>query len=69
MTSRDEISGDKRGDTANTVQVIDCNSIFETPKVDNDAGGKLPPAMLSLITILARQAAREICNPKEGDQS
>jgi hypothetical protein len=66
MTTPNEISGDKKGDTANTVQVIDCNSISDARKIPASSG--LPPAMLTLIDILARQAAREICNPKNGEQ-
>ncbi len=59
--------GDKRDDTANTVQVIVCNSISDTRKILDEAT-KIPPAMLTLIEILARQAAREICNAKNGEQ-
>ena len=57
----------KTGDTANTVPISDCNlppSIF---KVEANNERKLPSAMLTLIDILARQAAREICNTKEGE--
>lgn len=67
MTTPNEISGDKKGDTANTVQVFNCNSISDAHKIP-DGLNSLPPAMLTLIDILARQAAREICNPKNGEQ-
>lgn len=58
--------GDKRDDTANTVQTIVCNSISDARKIPDEVT-RLPPAMLTLIEILARQAAREICNPKKGE--
>lgn len=58
---------EKIGDTANTVPILDCNSLRCVPTVEKSTTDKLPPAMLTLIDILARQAAREICGTKEGE--
>ncbi len=58
---------DKTGDTANTVPIIDCNSFPSVPKLESRPKDKLSPSMLTLIDILARQAAREICGRKEGE--
>lgn len=50
-------------DTANTVQVSDCNPSQCDPRIET--ADKLPPPMLKLIDFLARQAAREICDAND----
>ena len=67
MNTPNQISGGKKGDTANTVQVNDCNPIPNICKI-RSGSSSLQPAVLTLIDILARQAAHEICNPKNGEQ-
>ena len=59
----------KIGDTANTVQVSRCNSVENISNSKAGSANGLEPAMITLIDILARQAAREICGTNEGEQS
>lgn len=54
----------KISDTANTVQVSDCNSPQCALRIET--ADKVSPPLLTLIDILARQAAREVCEPKDG---
>jgi len=54
----------KLSDTANRVQVSDCNSPQCDPRIET--ADILPPPMLKLIDFLARQAAREVCDTKDG---
>ncbi len=54
----------KLSDTANTVQVSDCIPDQNVPKVETP--DELSPPLLRLIDVLARQAAREICDTKDG---
>ena len=54
----------KISDTANTVQISDCNSSQCDPRIET--ADKLPPPMLKLIDFLARQAACEVCDTKNG---
>lgn len=67
MTTPNKIYGGKKGDTANTVQVSDCNPSSNICKI-RSGSSSLQPAVLTLIDILARQTAHEICNPKNGEQ-
>ncbi|MCL2469524.1 MAG: hypothetical protein FWF24_04750 [Alphaproteobacteria bacterium] len=57
---------EKTPDTANTVQIFDCNSSYTVPNLNDQPESMMVPEMLTLIDILARQAAREICNPEKG---
>ena len=61
------LSTEKIPDTANTVQIFDCNSSCTDSNMSNQSENMLVPEMLTLIDILARQAAREICEPRKGD--
>jgi hypothetical protein len=54
----------KISDTANTVQVSDCNPQPCASRIETV--DKLLPPLLTLIDVLARQAAREICDTKDG---
>lgn len=56
----------KSPDTTNTVQISYCNKASTNPNLNGQPASALTPEILTLIDILARQAAREICSHKEG---